>query len=81
VRIWDPRVEDTGHGRMEPPASDMDGGQGRRPTHLRNMVWPSIEGSQERRDTSLRERGNAPRRDADSYTSGDKDDHDDRDNY
>jgi hypothetical protein len=68
-------------GRTEPPASGLDGGQGRRPTRLRNVVRASTEGSQERRDTSRRDRGNAPRRDADPNTGGDGDEHDDRDDY
>jgi hypothetical protein len=68
-------------GRTEPPASDLDGGQGCRPTRLRNMVWPSIEGSRERRDTSRRVRDNGARWDADPNTSGDGDEHDDRDDY
>jgi hypothetical protein len=68
-------------GRTEPPALDLNGGQGHRPTHLRNVVWPNAEGSRERRDTSRHVRGNAARRDADPNTGGDGDEHDDRDDY
>jgi hypothetical protein len=60
---------------------DLDGGQGRQPTRLQNVVRPSIEGSRERRDTSWRIRGNAARRDADPNTGGDGDEYDDRDDY
>jgi hypothetical protein len=62
--------------RTEPPASDLDGGQGHRPTRLRNVVWPSAEGSRERRDTSRCDRGNAARRDPDPNIGGDGDEHD-----
>jgi hypothetical protein len=68
-------------GRTEPPTSDLDDGQGCRPTRLQNVVRPSAEGSQGRRDTSRRVRGNAARRDADPNTGGDGDEHDDRDDY
>jgi hypothetical protein len=67
--------------RTEPSASDLDSGQGRRPTHLRNVVRANTEGSRERRDTSRRECGNAPRRDADPNTDGEGDEHDDQEDY
>jgi hypothetical protein len=36
-------------GQTESPSLDLDGGQERQPTRLRNVVWPSAEGSWERR--------------------------------
>jgi hypothetical protein len=42
---------------------------------FRNVVRASAEGSQERRDTSRCERGNAPDRDADPNTNGEGDEH------
>jgi hypothetical protein len=68
-------------GRTEPSALDLDGGQGRRPTRLWIVVWPSVEGSRERKDTSRRIRGNAAHQDTDPNTGGDRDEHDDRDDY
>jgi hypothetical protein len=68
-------------GRTEPLASGLDGGQGRRPTCLGNVVRASVEGSREQRDTSRHERGNAPRRDVNPNTGGEGDEHDDWDDY
>jgi hypothetical protein len=64
-------------GQTEPPASGLDGGQGCRPTRLRNVIWASAEGSRERRDTSERKHGNTPHRDAYPNTNGEGDEHDD----
>jgi hypothetical protein len=68
-------------GRTEPPALNLDGGQECQTTRLQNVVRPSAEGSRESRDTSRRDCGNAPRRDADPNNGGDGDEHDDQDNY
>jgi hypothetical protein len=68
-------------GRMEPLALGLDGGQGRQPTHLRNVIWASAEGSRERSDTFRRECNNTPRRDADPNIDGEGDEHNDRDKY
>jgi hypothetical protein len=64
-------------GQTKSLASGLEGGQGCRPTRLRNVVWTSAERSRERRDTSRRERGNAPRRDAYPNTNGKGNEHDD----
>ena len=45
------------------------------------MVRPSAKGFGEQRDTSQHERGNASLRDADPHCGGDKDEHDDWDDY
>jgi hypothetical protein len=68
-------------GRTEPPASGLDGGQGCQPTHLRNVVQASAEGSQEWKDTSRCEGGNVPGRDAYPNTDNEGDEHDDWDDY
>jgi hypothetical protein len=59
----------------------LDGGQGRQPTRLGNVVWASAEGSGEWRDTSRRKRGNAPCWDVDPNTGSEEDEHDDQDDY
>ena len=38
--------------RTEHSGSSLDGGEGRRSTHPRSVVWPCVEGSWEWRDTS-----------------------------
>jgi hypothetical protein len=80
----DPRSSSRGYrarARTEPPASGLDGGQGCRPTRLRNVVWASADGPRKRRENSRGERGNALHRDANPPTEGEGDEHDDRDDY